>query len=496
MDTDENEQIISEKTNIKKKKRKKLSKNFLKINVNENNKFPFVVLLLVAIIVIILIINISQIILLYRDMDKLEKGNTKDVMNEDNNIEIFKEDKNPENQNINNINEVNPESPKNLSMNITEEIENFVKTRRKITPKEISDYRLLNSENILFDNIKYRKSESPDVSIILTVSNQAHCIHKALRSVQNQSLKNIEIIISVDCSKDNSTEVIKKYMEEDERIVLIDHERREGIMKTRGDGFKIAKGKYITALDGDDALIQKDILNNSFYIAQLGDLDVVEFVGAMFVKNKNKGLIHYHKGKGIIGQPELRTKFFDVKEDQDDWRPIVCRSIWAKLIRNSLFQKVLEQVGSKYMDAFMNNYEDTILTVTLYQLAQSYYMYKEVGYYYSRDERGGRYPDVPGKTCIIREKFNHNIDGLKFLNYLYDNMADNLIERKTLCHEIISINAYDFSNFAKNLNSNFDMLFKVLDGIVDSKYLSEKEREQIRNITIEVKEKEEKMRKK
>ena len=99
-------------------------------------------------------------------------------------------------------------------MNITEEIENFVNSRRKISAKEISDYRLLNSENLLFDNIKYRKSESPDVSIIITMSNQAHCIHKALRSVQNQSLKNIEIIISVDCSKDNSTEVIKKYMEE------------------------------------------------------------------------------------------------------------------------------------------------------------------------------------------------------------------------------------------------------------------------------------------
>ena len=495
MDTDENEQIIPEKTNIRKKRRKKIEKSLLKIEINENNRFQCIIIALVVFIVIILIINIFQLILLYRDMNHLEKRNSKDIINEDNNINIFKEDKNPENQNINNINEVNPEPHKNLSMNITEEIDNFVKTRRQISAKEIADYRLLNSENILYDKIKYRKSESPDVSIIITMSNQAHCIHKALRSVQNQSLKNIEIIISIDCSRDNSTEVIKKYMEEDERIVLIDHERREGIMKTRGDGFKIAKGKYITAVDGDDALIQKDILSDAFYIAQTGDIDIVEFVGAMFVKNKNKGLVHYHGAKGIIGQPELRTKFFNIKEDQDDWRPIVCRSIWAKLIRNSLFQKVLEQVGSKYMDAFMNNYEDTILTVTLFQLAQSYFMFRELGYYYSRDERGGNFPAIPGKTCIIRENINHNMDGLKFLNYLYDNMADNLIERKTLCHEIISINAYEFSNFAKQLNSNFDMLYRVLDGIVDSKYLSEKEREKIKNITIEVKQKEEMVRK-
>ena len=36
----------------------------------------------------------------------------------------------------------------------------------------------------------------------------------------------------------------------------------------------------------------------------------------------------------------------------------------------------------------MNNYEDTILTVT-YQITQSYYMFKQVGYYYSRDKWSG-----------------------------------------------------------------------------------------------------------
>ena len=491
METDESEQIISDKARIKSKKKKK---NIIK---KKEIKFPRIVILLVVLITIILFINIIQIILLYRDIDVLEKRNLKQKMTEDSNLRISHDDHHySEGQNINIINEEEGQIIKNTSLNKTEEIENFVKSRRKISAKEISDFRLMNSENILYDKTKYKKSDSPDVSIILTMSNQAHCIHKALRSVQNQSLKNIEIIISVDCSKDNSTEVIKKYMEEDERIVLIEHDAIDGIMKTRGDGFKIAKGKYITALDGDDAFIQKDILNNSFHIAQLGDLDIVEFVGAMFVKNINKGLVHYHKGNGIIGQPELRTKFFYVREDQDDWRPIMCRSIWAKLIKNSVFKKVLEQVGSKYMDSFMNDYEDTILTVTLYQIAQSYYMFREVGYYYSRDERSGRFPNVPGKTCIVKQKLNYHLDGLNFLNYLYDNTANNEIERKTLAHEIISINAYDFSNMCKYLNSHFYMLYRVIDGIIDSEYLTEKEKGKLRYLKNEVKKREEMLQQK
>jgi glycosyltransferase involved in cell wall biosynthesis len=501
MYTDDSDQIISEKVKMNPQKKKKIFKKILKTDNNESYDCTCVVSALMISILIILIINIYNLVSLYKDMDNLENIkniNTEENKNEDSNMKIYKEQKKPENPNPNNVIEENTELSRNISINLTEEIDNFVKSQRKISAKEINDFRLLNSQNILFDKIKYRKSESPDVSIILTVNNQAHCIHKALRSIQNQSLKNIEIIVSVDCSKDNSTEVIKKYMEEDERIVLIEHSTRDGIMKTRGDGFKIAKGKYITAVDGDDALIQKDILNNSFHIARMGDLDVVEFFGAMFVKNINKGYIHYHGVKGILGQPQLRTRFFDVKEDRDDWRPIMCRSIWAKLIRNSVFQKVLEQVGSKYMDSFMNNYEDTILTVTLFQIAQSYYMFKQVGYYYSRDENTGRYPAIPGKQCPYNNNTIHNykMDELKFINYLYDNMADNEIERKTLCHEIISINYYDFSNFGKRVQKDFDMFYRVVDGIIDSKYLSEREKEKLRNITLEVKQKEEKERNK
>ena len=84
---------------------------------------------------------------------------------------------------------------------------------------EISKFREINIKDILIENNFYQKNENPDVSVIITVFNQANCFYKALRSVQNQSLKNIEIIIVDDCSLDNTTEVIEKYMIEDKRII-------------------------------------------------------------------------------------------------------------------------------------------------------------------------------------------------------------------------------------------------------------------------------------
>jgi len=83
---------------------------------------------------------------------------------------------------------------------------------------EISKFREINTKDILFEHNIYPKNENPDVSVIITVYNQANCFYKSLRSVQNQSLKNIEIIIIDDCSLDNTTEVIEKYMIEDKRI--------------------------------------------------------------------------------------------------------------------------------------------------------------------------------------------------------------------------------------------------------------------------------------
>ena len=134
----------------------------------------------------------------------------------------------------------------------------------------------------MLDKKKYSKVNNPIISIIITVFNQFHCIHKSIRSIQNQSIKNLEIIIIDDCSSDNSTELIKKFQKEDNRITIIEHIINEGKIKSRSDGIKLAKGKYITMLDGDDALIHKDILKNSLYISNLGDIDVVEFKMPIF----------------------------------------------------------------------------------------------------------------------------------------------------------------------------------------------------------------------
>ena len=73
MDTNDSAQIIYEGTSLKPIKRKVHSKRLIKTDLdNKEQKLPFIAKLLITSIVIILIINIFQVVLLYRDIRKLE----------------------------------------------------------------------------------------------------------------------------------------------------------------------------------------------------------------------------------------------------------------------------------------------------------------------------------------------------------------------------------------------------------------------------------------
>ena len=110
---------------------------------------------------------------------------------------------------------------------------------------------------VLYDkNInKYKINEKPKISVIIPIYNKETFILKILRSIQNQSFKDIEIIFCDDGSNDNSTQIINNYQKEDKRIILMKHDINKGTLITRNDGAKIAKGEYLLFIDGDDLLV-------------------------------------------------------------------------------------------------------------------------------------------------------------------------------------------------------------------------------------------------
>lgn len=120
------------------------------------------------------------------------------------------------------------------------------------------------------------------VSAIVSIYNTEKFLEKCIRSIMNQTLKEIEIICINDGSTDNSLEILKKLQKEDNRIIIID-KKNEGLTKARNIGIEKARGEYVSFIDSDD-WIEKNMLEKMYFEAQKKELDLV-IVGVKIIQN-------------------------------------------------------------------------------------------------------------------------------------------------------------------------------------------------------------------
>lgn len=101
--------------------------------------------------------------------------------------------------------------------------------------------------------------EKPLVSVIIPAYNAEKYVEQAIRSIMNQTYKNLEILVTDDSSTDNTLKILQKLAEEDSRISIHHNEQNKKIVKTLNDLVGRAKGKYIARMDADDISLPKRI---------------------------------------------------------------------------------------------------------------------------------------------------------------------------------------------------------------------------------------------
>lgn len=91
--------------------------------------------------------------------------------------------------------------------------------------------------------------------------NASKTIERALNSIKEQTFKcNYQIIVVNDGSKDNSQEIVEKYIADNPELnIILINQINGGVSKARNTGLKQASGNYIALLDSDDAWKQKKI---------------------------------------------------------------------------------------------------------------------------------------------------------------------------------------------------------------------------------------------
>ncbi len=94
----------------------------------------------------------------------------------------------------------------------------------------------------------------PDVSVVMANYNGVRFIDDAIRSLQAQTLRNWELIVTDDVSTDGSGDVARAFAVTDSRITVVKQERNSGPGGARNRGLSIARGRWIAIFDNDDLM--------------------------------------------------------------------------------------------------------------------------------------------------------------------------------------------------------------------------------------------------
>ena len=141
------------------------------------------------------------------------------------------------------------------------------------------------------------------ISIILPVYNSGKTLDRCICSILIQSYKNFELIIINDSSKDNSGQIINKYLRKDNRIILINNNENKGVSKSRNLGIEKATGELITFIDSDD-YYENDALKKMCDMITENNVDAVRFSFNRIEENNKSSIIYNTKYANTILKKE------------------------------------------------------------------------------------------------------------------------------------------------------------------------------------------------
>lgn len=152
----------------------------------------------------------------------------------------------------------------------------------------------------------------PLVSIIIPLYNAENYISETIASAQNQSYKNIKIIVVDDGSDDNSIKKVQKFKEKN---ITLTSQQNKGASTARNHGLYLAQGDYIQYLDADDILHTQKIEYQLNTIEKYSASHLVGCRWKYFIDNINKPFKtipfdisdtkHYDKVSWLMDRPYM-----------------------------------------------------------------------------------------------------------------------------------------------------------------------------------------------
>lgn len=256
---------------------------------------------------------------------------------------------------------------------------------------------------------------SKKISIIVPIYNIEKYLHQCLRSIINQTYKNIEIILVDDGSVDNCPQICDEYADIDSRIKVI-HKQNEGLVRARKIGLMASTGELIGFVDGDD-WVEPDMFGRLYDVLSEQAVDI-----AMCGRYEDTGdtyrKVYHGISQGRYDKTALINKVYPnmiVNGAFFEWG--LFPGVWDKLFRREALLRHQMSVDDR-----LTMGEDAACTYPALLNAQSIYVLQECLYHY-RQSAGSM---VKQNTDIelMRERFRILYNSVNKIfgeyRYIYD----------------------------------------------------------------------------
>jgi len=324
---------------------------------------------------------------------------------------------------------------------------------QRVDQLNFRDYLKLNFKNkLLYNTSKLENNDKPLISIIISTFNREKSLMLSVRSIQNQHLKNIEIIIVDDCSTDNSTVHLKYLLETDPRIRVFTHLKNMGTWKTRIDGFLYSRGKYILYFDAGDAYEDNYVLEDAYNLIEKYHLDSCKLLFRMVYSydkpDKNKVVFHVYNNSKIVYETQnikrMNTLIFRT------WG-----NIWNRITRKNIILKGLYLLNERVLNIYKNFWDDVWHNELISRVSYSFLVVERIGYLYCRNHKGY------GRIRLGNDIERNNMVQ-EWINFLY---FDYFLMPNSISGIISRLKKYNSPNSRIKLNY-FKSKFYILDDLL------------------------------
>jgi glycosyltransferase involved in cell wall biosynthesis len=357
----------------------------------------------------------------------------------------------------------------------------YVKMDEKME-KPFRHYITVWKDEHLLPNRKMAKSATPKISIIIPMYNEEKNITPCIRSIQNQSEQEIEIVCVNDNSTDKTLSILQKLQKEDPRIEIITNKSNRGVIYNRIYGALQSKGEYVTFIDADDGLCNIDILSKAYNVAtkEHGEkIDIVHYQTCACTIKDNGEMDPFvifftfnpNNFNQVIRQPEIGDNYMQKKNNITG-----SAFVFDKLYSRDLILRIGDYLGPNVWNQNLSFCDDFLLAFAAMKCAKSIVNIGKIGYWHFMDSYTSTTSNVwamegdklknPDKTN--RDLGNYMIILSKMLD-LTENEPESLEFRETICAKLLKDGYLEC--FARSLY--FDTLINLFERLDNWKYATE-----------------------